>query len=620
MNSRVSLTLGHDLVMAALSFYIALYLRLGPGLFDLSQQIVGLGLIAFIACAAVVFVVFGLPRMVWRYCAMDDMMRIGQAVIVTLLLFVAVQFVITRLDDFPRSFLIIDLFVLTALLALPRLAFRAIKDGRLSHLWERGGGNRSLVLLIGAGNGSALFLRELAQGSDAPYRVVGIIDDQGEHTGQRIQGVDVLGDWDQVETVLDRLAARGTPPQRLVMTRAEPNPDKLRQLVDLAQARGIELSRMPRLPALQKAEDGAAPNLRPVEIGDLLGRPENVLDRAAVTTLISGKRILVTGAGGSIGGELVRQIARLGPAHLSLFDVSEYALYEIDLEVGEAFPDLPRTAIIGNVRDRTRVMTAVADSGADLIFHAAALKHVPLMEANVDEAVLTNVIGTRNLADAAHAAGAAGMVLISTDKAVNPTNVMGATKRLAEAYCQASATDTVGTGPRFTIVRFGNVLGSTGSVIPLFQRQLARGGPLTVTDPAMTRYFMTVGEAVELVLQSAVLEDSRIDSGAICVLDMGQPVRILDLAEQMIRLSGARPGRDVKIVFTGLRAGEKLHEELFHAGEQVHRTRLSAIHLATPRAADLAMLGRQCDGLGAAAEARETARTLALLGQAVPEF
>ncbi|MEC8282551.1 MAG: nucleoside-diphosphate sugar epimerase/dehydratase [Pseudomonadota bacterium] len=620
MNSRVSLTLGHDLVMAALSFYIALYLRLGPGLFDLSQQIVGLGLIAFIACAAVVFVVFGLPRMVWRYCAMDDMMRIGQAVIVTLLLFVAVQFVITRLDDFPRSFLIIDLFVLTALLALPRLAFRAIKDGRLSHLWERGGGNRVLVLLIGAGNGSALFLRELAQGSDAPYRVVGIIDDQGEHTGQRIQGVDVLGDWDQVETVLDRLAARGTPPQRLVMTRAEPNPDKLRQLVDLAQARGIELSRMPRLPALQKAEGGAAPTLRPVEIGDLLGRPENVLDRAAVSTLISGKRILVTGAGGSIGGELVRQIARLGPAHLSLFDVSEYALYEIDLEVGEAFPDLPRTAIIGDIRDRTRVMTAVADSGADLIFHAAALKHVPLMEANVDEAVLTNVIGTRNLADAARAAGVAGMVLISTDKAVNPTNVMGATKRLAEAYCQASATDTAGTGPRFTIVRFGNVLGSTGSVIPLFQRQLARGGPLTVTDPAMTRYFMTVGEAVELVLQAAVLDDSRIDSGAICVLDMGQPVRILDLAEQMIRLSGARPGRDVKIVFTGLRAGEKLHEELFHAGEQVHRTRLSAIHLATPRAADLAMLGRQCDGLGAAAEARETTRTLALLGQAVPEF
>ncbi|MEC8083671.1 MAG: polysaccharide biosynthesis protein, partial [Pseudomonadota bacterium] len=409
-------------------------------------------------------------------------------------------------------------------------------------------------------------------------------------------------------------------PQRLVMTRAEPNPDKLRQLVDLAQARRIELSRMPRLPALQKAEGGAAPTLRPVEIGDLLGRPENVLDRAAVSTLISGKRILVTGAGGSIGRDLVRQITRLGPAHLSLFDVSEYALYEIDLEVGEAFPDLPRTAIIGDIRDRTRVMTAVADSGADLIFHAAALKHVPLMEANVDEAVLTNVIGTRNLADAARAAGVAGMVLISTDKAVNPTNVMGATKRLAEAYCQASATDTAGTGPRFTIVRFGNVLGSTGSVIPLFQRQLARGGPLTVTDPAMTRYFMTVGEAVELVLQAAVLDDSRIDSGAICVLDMGQPVRILDLAEQMIRLSGARPGRDVKIVFTGLRAGEKLHEELFHAGEQVHRTRLSAIHLATPRAADLAMLGRQCDGLGAAAEARETARTLALLGQAVPEF
>jgi O-antigen biosynthesis protein WbqV len=311
----------------------------------------------------------------------------------------------------------------------------------------------------------------------------------------------------------------------------------------------------------------------------------------------------------------------LQPAHISLFDVSEFALYQIDLELAEKFPDLPRAAVIGDVRDRTRIFSAVNEAAADMIFHAAALKHVPLMEANPDEAVLTNVIGTRNVADAAHASNVRGMVLISTDKAVNPTNVMGATKRLAEAYCQASARATGPDGPRFTTVRFGNVLGSTGSVIPLFQRQLDRGGPLTVTDPKMTRYFMTVGEAVELVLQAAALKDARLDTGgAICVLDMGQPVKIIDLAEQMIRLSGAHPGKDIDIVFTGLRPGEKLHEELFHTAEDALSTNIPAIHLAAPRSTDLAILRGQLDGLSAAAQQRHTAQTLGLLGRAVPEY
>ena len=622
LKGRALLTLSHDLVMAGLSFYLALYLRLGDALFTLPDAVVGTGLLLFVGCAAVVFSSLGLQRSVWRYVAINDLWRILQATVGTLLLFVAVQFVITRLDDFPRSFLIIELFVLTALLSGPRFLYRGIKDGHLANIFERNARDRTLVLLIGAGNGSDLFLRELAQGVAAPYRVVGIIDDRGGRAGRRIREADVLGSWDEIEAVLDDLAAKGLAPQRMVLTRSELDAERVSALLHLANARGIELSRLPRLSALQGANgyERAQP-LRPVDVGDLLGRPVNVLDRAPVVALIAGKRVFVTGAGGTIGSELVRQIAHLGPAHITLFDVSEFALYQIDLELAEQFPALPRTALIGDVRDRARVFSAIADASAEMIFHAAALKHVPLMEGNPDDAVLTNVIGTRNVADAAQAADAAGMVLISTDKAVNPTNVMGATKRLAEAYCQASARTIGQQGPRFTTVRFGNVLGSTGSVIPLFQRQLDRGGPLTVTDPEMTRYFMTVGEAVELVLQAAALEDDRLTSGgAICVLDMGQPVKINDLAEQMIRLSGARPGKDIEIIFTGLRPGEKLHEELFHTAEDALNTSISAIHLAAPRSTDLAVLNRQLDELTAAANRRETPQTLRLLGQAVPEY
>lgn len=622
LKGRALLTLAHDLMMAGVSFYLALYLRLGEDLVNLPNAVIGAGLVVFIGCAAIAFTSVGLQRSIWRYVAIGDLWRIVQATVATLLLFVAVQFVITRLDDFPRSFLVIELFILTALLSGPRFFYRWFKDGHLANLLERNARDRTLVLLIGAGNGSDLFLRELAQGVAAPYRVVGIIDDQGGRAGRRIQGSEVLGGWDDIGAVLDDLSRKDLAPQRMVLTRSELEPERVSDLLAVAEARGIELSRLPRLSALQQAEgDERAQPLRPVEVSDLLGRPINVLDRSPVIDLIAGKRVLVTGAGGTIGSELVRQIAHLQPAYISLFDVSEFALYQIDLELAEKFPDLPRAAVIGDVRDRTRIFSAVNDAAADMIFHAAALKHVPLMEANPDEAVLTNVIGTRNVADAAQASNVRGMVLISTDKAVNPTNVMGATKRLAEAYCQASARATGPDGPRFTTVRFGNVLGSTGSVIPLFQRQLDRGGPLTVTDPKMTRYFMTVGEAVELVLQAAALKDERLDTGgAICVLDMGQPVKIIDLAEQMIRLSGAHPGKDIDIVFTGLRPGEKLHEELFHTAEDALNTNIPAIQLAVPRSTDLDILCSQLDGLSAAAQQRHTSQTLGLLGHAVPEY
>ena len=342
--------------------------------------------------------------------------------------------------------------------------------------------------------------------------------------------------------------------------------------------------------------------------------------------LVQGRRVMVTGAGGSIGSELARQVAALGPDSLVLLDSGEFALWQIDLELGESAPLVARHAVIADVRDEARIRAVFEAHRPELVFHAAALKHVPLVEANPAEGMVTNAAGTRNVAEAARAAGAAAMVLISTDKAVNPTSVMGASKRLAEMYCQAlDIQGRAGGGMRAITVRFGNVLGSTGSVVPVFQRQLARGGPLTVTHPDMQRYFMTVREAVGLVLQASVVgtvasSPEFLRDGGIFVLDMGPPVKISDLARNMIRLSGQRPDIDVQIRYTGLRPGEKLFEELFHGREPAVPTGHDGLLMAKPRTADLAMVGRAIDEIAAAARAGNIRLALTLLGHQVPEF
>jgi O-antigen biosynthesis protein WbqV len=337
--------------------------------------------------------------------------------------------------------------------------------------------------------------------------------------------------------------------------------------------------------------------------------------------LIAGRRVLVTGAGGSIGGELVRQIAEGSPAELTLVENSEFALYSIDLEIAEKYPTLKKTPILADVRDAARIEKVMADARPELVFHAAALKHVPMVEANKLEGVTTNAIGTRIVADACVKHGVSLMVLISTDKAVNPTNVMGATKRVAESYCQALDAASAG-GTCFVTVRFGNVLGSTGSVVPLFQRLLAAGGPLTVTHPDMTRYFMTIREAVELVLQASAFRfgHPELHRGRIFVLDMGEPVKIVHLARQMIRLAGLRPDQDIQIAFTGIRPGEKLFEEIFHGAEAPVPTEMEGVLEATIRAGDLTTI---TDALAAMADAGEKAdenQVLAQLHSLVPEF
>jgi FlaA1/EpsC-like NDP-sugar epimerase len=621
---RSFLTFLHDVGMAALSFLISLTLRLGQDILVWPREVVGFGLVAFTGVAAVVFFSMRLDRTVWRYASMSDLSRIVRAVVVCIALFIVVQFLATRLDDFPRSFLIIEFFVLTLLLAGPRFAYRLVKDGAFSSLFERNAADRVPVLLIGAGDGSDAFIREMGREKDAPYRVVGIVDDVGGRVGRMIRGVPVLGTLDELDKVVADLRKRDTAPQRLVITRQSIEGAVIRDLLDRANNLGLAVGRMPKMASLEGA-DGPVDTVRSVSVEDLLGRPQKVLDRKGVSDLIGGRKVMITGAGGTIGGELSRQIAALGPSELALLDAGEFQLYQIDLEISEKFPDLPRKALLADVRDAQSVDERISAFSPDIVFHAAALKHVPLVEANPTDGVMTNVIGTRNVADAVARHGVGEMVLISTDKAVNPTNVMGATKRTAEAYCQAKdRQEALRGGPRYVTVRFGNVLGSTGSVIPLFKRQLARGGPLTVTHPDMTRYFMTVREAVELVLQAAAMDagtsaEAR-ESGAICVLDMGEPVKIADLAAQMIRLSGLTPGVDIEITYTGPRPGEKLFEELFHDAEALIATEIEGIHRASPRTADLAVLSRVLDEIEASGRQRNGEQVLGLLARLVPEF
>jgi FlaA1/EpsC-like NDP-sugar epimerase len=628
-NRRASLAFAHDVAMAALSFVLAFYLRLGDDVLRYESPRLTLFYGAmFTGIAAAVFLVTGLYRGIWRYASLPDLFNIGRAATLTVLIFLPVTFALTRLETFPRSTLFINWLVLVALLGGPRLGYRLFKDRGLDHVLERRRGPPVVpVLLVSARDGADTFIRETMRDPNAAYRVVGVLSDSAARVGREIYGVAVLGTIDDLESVVRRLDVRGRRPQKLIITPHGLDGAAVSRLLDRADALAIPLARLPRATELRQ-DRADTERIEPIAIEDLLGRPQAVLDRAAMGRLIRGRRILVTGAGGTIGSELARQLAAYDPARLILFDNSEFLLYSIDIELRERSPGLAIRPLLGDVRDRQRVDEVIATERPEIIFHAAALKHVPMVEWNPVEGVLTNIIGSRNVAETARARGVGLVVQISTDKAVNPTSVMGATKRVAEAFCQAldlneaARTGRGQPGTRFVTVRFGNVLGSTGSVVPLFTRQLAAGGPLTVTHPDVTRFFMTVREAVELVLEASatVAQDDAASRGKIFVLDMGEPVRIVDLAQQMIRLAGRVPDKQIKIEFVGLRPGEKLHEELFHDAEAAVPTANPALRLAAPRTADYAVLARSIDELEEQARAGNEGRIIDLLRLLVPEY
>ena len=608
--------------MASISFVIALFLRLGTDIefYPVDQFLLGTGL--FTGVAAIVFHTMKMYRGVWRYASLNDLLNITKSVSLVILIFLVLMFVTTRLEDLPRSLPLINWFVLIALLGGPRFLYRLFKDHRLEFKLEQNTHQRIPVLLVGAGDSAELFIRDLAR-SDANYRVSGIVSSTEDRVGRDIHGIEILGTIGQIPSVIKDLSRLGPPPQRLVITSERIDSLEIKTLLDIADSHGMTLARLPALTDFKQGI-GSEMDVRPIDVEDLLGRPQTTLDRDAMKLLVGGKRVLITGAGGSIGSELVRQISVLKPASIALVENSEYNLYTIDLELSKLHPYLPREALIGDVRDNRRITNIFEATKPELVFHAAALKHVPMVEANVLEGLATNVLGTMNVVNATKATGVSTFVQISTDKAVNPTNVMGASKRIAESYCQALDLQNKNgkeSKSRFVTVRFGNVLGSTGSVVELFRQQIADGGPVTVTDAEMKRYFMTIREAVELVLAASALGSNNRDQiGKIYVLDMGEPVLVLDLAKQMIRLAGFIPDEDIAIAFTGLRPGEKLFEEIFHGREKLDQTSHSGVLLAAPRVNDLASVQDQIEILRTAIAHNDQAGAQAIIEGLVPEY
>jgi len=617
---RQKIAFGHDIIMAFLSLPIAMFLRMGRDIFiyDISFVIFAASVFAVVAGAC--FWIMNLYGGIWRYASLNDLMAITKAVTLAILVFVPLMFMLNRLEWIPRSTPMINWFVLATLLGAPRFLYRQFKDRHANNKVRRQETSPKIpVLLVGAADGAEMFIRTIGRNPNAAYKIVGIVGENAGRVGRNIHGVHVLGTINDVPSVYKQLASAGKAPQRIIVTKDDVEKSSMQKLISHADTLGVSLARLPRLTDFQSDFNENTP-IRPIAIEDVLGRAQNTLDRASMQSLVQGRRVLVTGAGGTIGGELSRQLAEFGPSHLCLLDASEYALYSIDLEIKEKYPTLSKNAVIANVRDKDRISRVFKEDAPELVFHAAALKHVPIVEAHPSEGVLTNIGGTRNIADCCCASGVSAMVLISTDKAVNPTNVMGASKRIAETYCQAL--DLMeSTKTRFVTVRFGNVLGSTGSVVPLFQRQLANGGPLTVTHPEMNRYFMTVREAVELVLEATVLGEKRDSAaGRVYVLDMGEPVKIVDLARQMILLAGLQPDEDIKIEFTGPRPGEKLFEEILHDSEPPEATDYPGIMLAAPRTIDVETLLKQIYELTAAASAGDVDDIIALMRTYVPEF
>ncbi|HKL51473.1 MAG TPA: nucleoside-diphosphate sugar epimerase/dehydratase [Wenzhouxiangellaceae bacterium] len=557
------LVVNHDLAVAGLAWLGARWCA--NAMFDVPWPApLGLAIEGLLLLAIQGFVYWriGLYRGLWRFASLPDL---GNLLRASLLGSVAVGAVLLIMEygvETVAPMLWLYPVILLISLGLPRLAFRTFKDMRTEVRWRRAS---QRTLIIGAGRSGRLLLPELRRRGG--FELVGFLDDSAGLKGTEIGGVPVLGSVQK----LPRIAREAAIDLAVIAIPSATN-SQMQRVVALCEESGVEFKTLPTLKELG-ASITRFEDLKPVAIDDLLGRDPVSLDWNAIRSGLTGKRVLVTGGGGSIGAELCRQIARLDPAGLVVLDSSEYNLYRIDYDLRGEFHDLVMDSVLGDICDSATVETVVARHRPDVIFHAAAYKHLPMLQNQVREAFRNNVVGTMRMAEAAARHAVSTFVLISTDKAVNPCNVMGATKRIAELYCQQVNTRT---DTRFITVRFGNVLNSTGSVVPLFNEQIRKGGPVTVTHPEISRYFMTISEAGQLILQAAVLGEG----GEVFVLDMGQPVRISYLAEQLIRLAGKEPGRDIDIVYTGLRPGEKLFEELFHAHESYASTGHQKILLA----------------------------------------
>ncbi len=591
----------HDVIMIVAAWLLAYFMRanlVGDYSFQLNYALHALPVVLVIqtmACYA-----FGLYRGVWRFASIPDLVRIIKVVFVGILISALVLFFMNRLQGIPRSIFLLYGMILILLFSGPRIFYRWIKN-RGYFL-----SNAKRVLVVGAGQAGEGFVRD-AQRTQHDYQVVAFVDDDTSKLRCDIHGISVKGRISDIPQLVNIYNV-----DLIVIAIPSANSVTMRKIVDVCESTNVPIQTLPGIKDITSGRVNIN-SLREIFLEDLLGREPVALAWDAIEAIVCGKKVMVTGGAGSIGSELCRQIAMLAPSFLIVIDNGEFNLYELEMELKKNFPNLSFTALLVSVTDRAAIKSIMQQYRPHIVFHAAAYKHVPILEQQVRAAIVNNLLGTATVAEEAIQSNVEKFVLISTDKAVNPTSIMGATKRAAEVFCQDL--NRHGT-TQFITTRFGNVLGSRGSVIPLFKKQLEQGGPLTVTHPDITRYFMTIPEAVQLILQTTVMGTG----GEIFVLDMGEPIKIRYLAEQVIRLAGKIPDQDIKIIYTGLRPGEKLHEELFYENEKFIDTQHKKVHRAISQTINSDELANIVEKIKASVNEADTIQLQELLLKLVPEY
>lgn len=614
----------HDLAVTALAIWLVFVVRFEGALLTEHLRYLPRFLPFFVAYAGLIYWLFSLYRSKWRFASLPDLSNIVKAVSVLTVSLLAVDYVLVAPNFygafyFGKISIALYWLVQVALLGGPRLAYRYFKYARSRTSAVR---EANLpALLLGRGVEVEMVIRAMEAGTMRRLRPAGILSPRADDLGQSIRGVPVLGLLADIERIAGEAVERGEAFRRIVATPSallpEAQPEKW-----LARTRKLALP-ISRIDSL--GEGVRDTEVAPLEIEDLLVRPTATIDRERLGSFLKGKRVIVTGGGGSIGSEICLRCAAFGAAELLIVESSEPALFQISEQLSVQAPDTTVSGVLADVRDRERITPLFADFKPDIVVHAAALKHVPYLEADWSEGIKTNIFGSVNVMDAAVAAGARTFVMISTDKAIEPVSMLGATKRFAEIYAQSRDAELVAadSGIRLVAVRFGNVLGSAGSVVPKFKAQIARGGPVTVTSPEMIRYFMTIREACDLVLTAASharAGDAEADRAAVYVLKMGQPMRIMDLAERMIRLAGFEPGEDIEIIVSGVRPGERLNEILFARDEPMAETGLDGVMAAKPIFAGRAKIEAWLARLADAVKANDHAAANAVLDEAIPDF
>lgn len=610
LNINNRFVLAGDLLLTIATIIISFALRLEGSFFffylPVAYWMIGISLVV----KPLIYSIFGLYRRLWAYASTRELILISYAVTIAsgILAVITIFFYSIRLiqPGLPRSIIIIDWLLSIIAIGGFRLALRLISENRGPVARVLQTGSVKNVLIIGAGDAGALVVREMQKNPQLNLLPIGYLDDAPDKQKQHIHGIRVVGTLEDLGWVLNNRHV-----DEVIIAIPSAGGNVVRQVSDICRLKGVAFRTMPGIFELIGG-NVSVNRLREVDITDLLRRQPARLDIGLVGASLRDKRILVTGAGGSIGRELCRQIARWQPAELDILGHGENSIFETLLELLNDHPTLSIHPIIADIRDLSRLQNVFETLHPQVVFHAAAHKHVPMMEANIEDAITNNIIGTRNVVDAAVASNVDRLVMISTDKAIRPISVMGATKRMAEMVVLEAAQRS---GCAFSVVRFGNVLGSRGSVVPLFKSQIAKGGPITITHPEMMRYFMTIPEAVHLVLQAAAMGKG----GEVFLLNMGKPIRILDLAEDLIRLSGLEPGKDIEIIFTGIRPGEKLSEDLWEEGVHYQPTAHEEVfRLAEEENLMNNALSATVDQLHTLAQSGDTTAILDLLDSAIP--